>query len=431
MNYAVVVEGLGKQFCRYHPDRPRTLQETFAKGLRWLQPFERFWALRDITFNIERGRMVGVVGPNGSGKSTLLRLIGGVGRADVGRIEVNGRIGALLDLGTCFHPDLTGRENVFISGVIFGLTRREVAARFDSIVAFAELAEFIDNPVRTYSTGMQMRLGFSVAVHTRPEILLIDEVLSVGDHSFQRKCLDRVGQFKAEGSTIILVSHDTELVREFCDAAVWLNSGRLILHGRPDVVINQYIEEADALLDQRALVDAETQRRTPKSGPVVTTFQGTELHLNDNRFGSLELEMTAVQLADIQGRPVTQIESGASLRIEIDYQCSRPVMAPIFQVYIIRDDGLACYDLNSELEPWSLGSFQGKGHLILQIERVDLASGLYHLEVGSWAKNWRYAYDYHSNAYPLRIYGVKPNTNSAPQYHWEFNPKRTAGRRIA
>ena len=423
MDYAVVVEGLGKQFFRYHPDRPRTFQETFAKGLRRLQPVERFWALRDISFNIERGRMVGVVGPNGSGKSTLLRLIGGVGRADAGRVEVNGRIGALLDLGTCFHPDLTGRENVFVSGVIFGLTRHQVAERLNSIIAFAELEEFIDNPIRTYSTGMQMRLAFAVSVHTEPEVLLIDEVLSVGDHAFQHKCLDRIARFKADGRTIVLVSHETELVREFCDEVLWLSSGRVILHGRPDIVVGRYIEEAEILLNRQASVDAETQRRTPQFAPVMSTFQGTELRLNENRSGSLELELTAVRLVDTEGQLVTTIESGCPLRIEIDYRASKPVTGAIFQVYIFREDGLVCYDLNSQLEPWSPGLFQGKGQIALQLERVDLANGTYHLEVGSWTENWLYAYDYHSNAYSLTVYGSSFHAAGPPSCHWEFKNK--------
>ena len=257
MNNAVVVEGLGKQYKVYHADRPWTLHETLVKGLRRLQPAERFWALRDISFSVAPGRVVGLVGPNGSGKSTLLRLIGGVGRPEEGSIAVNKRIGGLLDLGTGFHPDLTGRENVFVNGVISGLTRREVADRFDSIVAFAELEAFIDNPIRTYSTGMQMRLGFAIAIHARPEILLIDEILSVGDHSFQRKCLERIAQFKAEGCTILIVSHDTGQICEFCDEAIWLNSGRLVLHDSPELVVDKYIAAADAAIDQRVSMGPE------------------------------------------------------------------------------------------------------------------------------------------------------------------------------
>lgn len=256
MNYAVVVEGLSKQFYRSQPDRPRTLHEALVKGLRGLQHSERFWALQDVSFEVKPGRALGVIGFNGSGKSTLLRLIGGVGKADKGSVAVNGRIGALLDFGAGFSADLTGRENVIVGGVIAGLTRREVLKRFDSIVAFAELEPFIDNPLRTYSSGMQMRLGFAVAVHVEAQVLLIDEVLSVGDHAFQRKCLDRIARFKADGCTIILVSHETELVREFCDEALWLNSGRVEAYGCPDVVVDRYITAADATISQRATVNA-------------------------------------------------------------------------------------------------------------------------------------------------------------------------------
>jgi lipopolysaccharide transport system ATP-binding protein len=245
MDYAVVVENLSKRYYLYHGDRPWTLHETLVKGFHRLQPREQFWALRDVSFNIQPGRVLGVIGSNGSGKSTLLRLIGGVGRADAGYIKVNQRIAGLLDLGTGFHPDLTGRENVFVNGVISGLTRREVAQRFDSIVDFAELESFIDNPIRTYSTGMQMRLGFAIAIHARPELLLIDEILSVGDHSFQHKCLDRITQFKNEGCTILIVSHDTGQIAEFCDEAIWLNSGHLAASGQARDVVAKYLGEAD------------------------------------------------------------------------------------------------------------------------------------------------------------------------------------------
>ncbi len=187
MRGTVVVQGLGKQFRRYHRDRPVTLKEAVVRGLRQMKPVEQFWALREVSCSVAAGRTIGVIGNNGAGKSTLLRLIGGVGRPDEGSVQVHGRIGALLDLGVGFHPDLTGRENVFVSGVIAGLTRHEVAQRFDSIVAFAELQQSIDSPLRTYSSGMQMRLAFAVAIHTEPEILLIDEVLAVGDLAFQRK----------------------------------------------------------------------------------------------------------------------------------------------------------------------------------------------------------------------------------------------------
>ena len=238
----VVVDRVGKTFRRYHPDRPGTIQEAVAKGLRRMRHVDRFWGLKDVSFTVGAGRTVGIVGANGSGKSTLLRLIGGVGRPDRGTIAVHGRIGALLDLGAGFHPDLTGRENAVLAGILNGLTRKQVLARLDAIVSFAEVEEALDNPIRTYSSGMMMRLAFSVAVHTEPEVLLIDEVLSVGDASFQRKCLDRIDQFKASGCSILLVSHGGNTIQELCDDAVWLDHGTLMAQGPSADVVHRYHE---------------------------------------------------------------------------------------------------------------------------------------------------------------------------------------------
>ena len=240
MRNAVTVEHVRKSYRRYAPDRPGTIQEAVAKGLRRMRHVDRFWALNDVTFAVASGRTLGIVGSNGSGKSTLLRLVGGVGRPDAGTIDVHGRLGALLELGAGFHPELTGRENAILAGILNGLTRKQVLARLDEIVSFAEVEEALDNPVRTYSSGMQMRLAFSVAVHTEPEVLLIDEVLSVGDLAFQRKCLDRINRFKAAGCTILVVSHVHSAVEELCDDAIWLDHGRLMAQGTAADVVRQY-----------------------------------------------------------------------------------------------------------------------------------------------------------------------------------------------
>jgi lipopolysaccharide transport system ATP-binding protein len=238
--HSVIVEHLRKSYRRYAPDRPGTIQEAVAMGLRRMRHVDRFWALDDVTFTVAPGKTLGIVGSNGSGKSTLLRLIGGVGSPDSGSIDVHGRLGALLELGAGFHPELTGRENAILAGILNGLTRRQVLARLDEIVAFAEVEEALDNPVRTYSSGMQMRLAFSVAVHTEPEVLLIDEVLSVGDVAFQRKCLDRINRFKAAGCTILIVSHVNSAVEELCDEAIWIGHGRLLAQGDSADVVRQY-----------------------------------------------------------------------------------------------------------------------------------------------------------------------------------------------
>jgi len=393
MSDAIAVRHLGKCFRRHHADRPNTLKEALLHGLRRIGPAENFWALRDVSFSIAAGRMVGVIGPNGAGKSTLLRLIGGVGRPDEGSVTVRGRIGALLDLGAGFHPDLTGRENVFINGVISGLTRYNVARRFDSIVAFAELEGFIDNPLRTYSTGMQMRLGFAVAAHTDPEILLIDEILAVGDLAFQRKCLDRIAQFKAQGCTIILVSHDAGSIQRLCDEALWLRQGKLVACGPADVVAGQYVAE----------MSAETRRRTPATQPVICTPTGAELQVNKNRFGSMEMEIVAVRLLHPAGFPVTELDSGDPLHIAIEYLAHNPIPEPIFGVTINREDEFVCYDTSTDAAGPHLPTVHGPGQITFQIERLDLIGGQYYIDVGAYEREWAYAYDYHWRVYPLAI----------------------------
>jgi lipopolysaccharide transport system ATP-binding protein len=248
MASAIVVTRLGKQFRRYHPNRPSTVQEALARGTGRLRSVEKFWGLRDVSFQVEAGRTLGIVGANGSGKSTLLRLIGGVGRPDTGRVDVYGRIGALLDLSVGFHPDLSGRENVIMAGILSGLPRRAVVARLDAIVAFAELEASIDNPARTYSSGMLMRLAFATAMHTDPEILLIDEVLAVGDLAFQRKCRERLDMFKASGCTLLVVSHDSGTIMDMCEDALWLQSGQVAMHGPAAEVVPRYVAHMSGTL---------------------------------------------------------------------------------------------------------------------------------------------------------------------------------------
>jgi lipopolysaccharide transport system ATP-binding protein len=269
----IVVDRLGKRFSHYRADRPTTFQELFLSGLRKLRSTGQFWALRDVSFTVGEGKMLGVIGRNGAGKSTLLRLLGGVGRADTGMVRVRGRIGAYLDVRTGFHPVLTGRENIFVSGIVGGLSRREVAKRFDSIVAFAELDGFIDDQMRTYSTGMQMRLAFSVFVHSDPDVLLMDEVLAVGDHLFQSKCIDLITRFKAEGRTIVLVSHASDLVTDFCDEALWLRSGRVAALGEPESVVAQYLADEGATQPE-PVAEGPSAGQPERRGEIVEAGEG-------------------------------------------------------------------------------------------------------------------------------------------------------------
>jgi lipopolysaccharide transport system ATP-binding protein len=413
MENAILIQGLSKRFYRSHADRPWTFQELFSRGWAKLQRQDEFWALRDINFELAPGKMAGIIGRNGSGKSTLLRLTGGVGKADQGRIITQGRVGALIDLGAGFHPDLTGRENVFINGVISGLTRQEVTKNFDSIVAFAELEDFIDSPLRIYSLGMQMRLAFAVAIHIQPQILLIDEVLAVGDIAFQNKCLERIAQFKARGCTILLVSHDTGLVSKLCDEALWLDKGQVVTRGNAQEVVEQYLEEMKA--------ETETLRRTPAIDLVQPTSTGIDLKLNENRFGSLEIRIDSVRMYDSRGEVIHYLESGEGVTIVIDYIAPKPIRAPIFGVTITRKDGLICWDGNTKDQLMPNVHLHGNGRVTLSMDRLDLARGEYFVDVGIYEEDWVYAYDYHWQVYPLEI-GARTHQKGIllPPHSWTF-----------
>lgn len=405
---AILVENLGKRFNRYHAEKPVTLMEAALSGLRRVKPIEHFWALRGVSFTVSAGEMLGVIGHNGAGKSTLLQLLGEVAHPDEGRIKLRGRIGALLDLGAGFHGDLTGRENVFVTAVVSGLSRREVEQRFDAIVAFAELEQFIDNPVRTYSSGMMMRLAFSVAVHTDPEILLVDEYLSVGDLSFQTKCLDRISAMKEQGCAIVFVSHDVGQVERLCDRALWLQQGNVVAYGSPDLVAGKYVSH----------MRSQTHQRTPSTADAAN-FSTNGLTLHENRFGSLEVEITQVRLT-----PASNVKAGEALKVEIDYHNAQRMAAAIFSVSISQAQGRKCLDVNTQDTGMGAVLLRDRGTLRLILDRVDLATGDYFVDVGIYEPNWNHAYDYHWQAYPLMLYAPDVSTGIlAPPLRWEVVSK--------
>jgi lipopolysaccharide transport system ATP-binding protein len=335
-------------------------------------------------------------------------------------VKVSGRIGALLDLGSGFHTDLTGRENAIVSGVLNGLTRREVLRRLDEIIAFAEVEKFIDNPMRTYSTGMQMRLAFSTAVHTNPEVLLIDEVLSVGDTAFQRKCLARIAQFKANGCSILLVSHSSSIVGKLCDEALWLNGGHLMAHDSAPEVVRQYLEHVSPGTEPLPPSEAEIAIQAPLTArPKIRNERGRELIVDENRFGSVELEIASVGLFDVNGQPLAEVRSGQPLRIGIDFRAADTLVAPLFRVRVIREDGLVCYDLSTEQSELSLSAIAGSGRVTLALDRLDLNTGRYTFDVGAYAHDWAYAYDHQASVCSLVVIGdsVREAVLNVP-HHW-------------
>lgn len=409
MHGQILLEGVGKRFRSFRSSRPTTLKDTLIHGWRRREPKRSFWGLRDVSLSIHAGQMLGVIGRNGSGKSTLLRLVGGVGEPDEGRVRRTGRIGALLDLGVGFHSDLSGRENVYIAGVIAGLTRKQVKDRLQEIVEFAELESFIDSPVRVYSSGMQMRLAFSVAVHTTPDILLIDEVLSVGDLAFQNKCIDRIKHIRAQGCAIMFVSHDLEHIKELCDEAIWLKEGRVQARGTPDIVVGEYTAE----------FKKQTKLRTPADWPEAQTPEGVKLQINGNRFGSMSAEIVAVEILDADGRPTRELTGGESVQIGIDYVVNEDCPGLHFSISLSQDDGRIGVDIATDdscLIPARSGD---RGRMVLHIDRVDLRGGDYFVDVGVFEHEWAYAYDYQWHAYQFRILHANSGKGMViPPYRW-------------
>lgn len=421
MDPVVIVDNVGKTFRRYHPDRPGTIQEAVAKGLRRMRSVERFWGLRGVSFAVAAGRTVGIVGSNGSGKSTLLRLVGGVGRPDTGRIRVHGRIGALLDLGAGFHPDLTGRENAVLAGILNGLSRTQVLDRLDAIVEFAEVESALDAPIRAFSSGMRMRLAFAVAVHADPDVLLIDEVLSVGDIGFQRKCLDRIEQFKAAGCSILFVSHAASEVENLCDEAVWLNGGEVMAHGPAREVVRRYSAHMG---DERVPhpADEELSSRVVEPPPIVVkTPRGEELPVDEQRLESDQLVIQDVRLLDSDGLPVSELLAGQPLRIELTYAAAERVVAPIFCARILKEDGFLCCDFNTETSKLSFASVDGAGQITARVERLDLNSGRYLVDVACYAQDWAYKFDFRKSACSFTVHGrAAGQALLDTPYRWEF-----------
>src|SRR5215217_1901838 len=295
---AIEVVNATKIYRRFaHKKQFATLKSALLRGslIRDLRPDETFTAVRDVSFTVPAGRTLGVIGRNGSGKSTMLKLVAGITKPTSGTVRVNGRISALIELGAGFHPEISGRENVFINGIMLGLTKREITRRFDEIVEFAELQDFIDAPVKTYSSGMYMRLGFAVAIHVDPDVLLVDEVLAVGDEGFTHKCLDKFSDFRRRGKTILLVTHSLGLVERLCDEALWIDEGKGRTSGDPRRVVGAYItdverseEAALTAADARARVQADAAPASAEPPPPASREPGPASETPQDMFRASE-----------------------------------------------------------------------------------------------------------------------------------------------
>jgi ABC-type polysaccharide/polyol phosphate transport system ATPase subunit len=432
---AIELAHVTKIYRRYSGRQFATLKSALLQRsiLRELRPSETFPALTDVSFAVPKGSTFGVVGRNGSGKSTALKLVAGITKPTSGTVTVDGRISALIELGAGFHPEISGRENVFINGIMLGLSRQQVARRFDEIVDFAELREFIDAPVKTYSSGMYMRLGFAVAIHVDPDVLLVDEVLAVGDEGFTHKCLDKFGEFRRRGKTILLVTHSLGLVERFCDEALWLNQGEVSAEGDPMRVVGAYLmevektEEAQLVAANARAVESVSDAR-PSDAPHQVSSADGELELQNmfeagaGRWGSREIEITDVTLVDKHGEPSFSFHSGDPLAIRLKIRANQTVSDFVFGFGLFNADGVCCYGTNTYIEQMDPEQLSGEGEAVLSLDRLDLVEGSYKIDVAVHKKDGA-PYDYHRLLYTFRVNSRTHDVGIyRPQHRWTFGP---------
>ncbi len=435
---AIDVIGVSKVYRRYARRRQfATLKSALLSRslVRDLAPDETFPALDDVTFSVPKGRTLGVIGRNGSGKSTLLKLVAGITKPTRGTVTVQGRISALIELGAGFHPEISGRENVFINGIMLGLTKREITKRFDEIVEFAEMEDFIDAPVKTYSSGMYMRLGFAVAIHVDPDVLLVDEVLAVGDEGFTHKCLDKFAEFKRRGRTILLVTHSLGLVERFCDEALWMDAGQIKGMGDPKRIVGAYVTDVEdseeqhlAAADIKARESAGTASPDDPAAavlpdhPVDTADAPADMfRATEGRWGSREIEITDVQLVGSGGEAGHVFQSGRPLTIRVGLHAPVAIDDFVIGVGIFNAEGVCCYGTNTSLEDYKAVRIAGDAEARFTIESLDLVEGTYKLDVAVHKLDG-YPYDYHRLLYTFR---VKSRTKDVgiyrPKHRWTFS----------
>ena len=371
---AITVEGLGKKF-RLMQDRNWTLKATLLAGHR--TRYEEFWALRDVSFEIPTGETFGIVGGKGSGKSTLMKVLAGILRADEGSAVARGRLSALLELGAGFHPELTGRENVYLNGSILGFTSREIRNLFDDIVEFAELEQFIDEPVRNYSSGMYMRLGFSVAIHVEPEILLVDEILAVGDLTFQKRCLDRFARLRDEGRTIVVVSHDLDMIGRLCDSSVWINKGELASVGSSSSVLEDFISH-----DENSDVNVSDQSHQLRLKP-------------DDLVKSLEL-------VDVNGHSMSSTASGQPALIRVRYDADKAGEPVTVALGLYRADGTHVSSINSGATT-SAGNDVGVIEVDYEMSSLPVQSGTYEISIALHSRDMTKVFERHTHLFRFEV----------------------------
>lgn len=429
--WVVSARDVGKRFDIYTNDRGR-LYEFFGRRSH----HDEHWALQNVTFEVKRGRSFGIIGPNGAGKSTLLKLMGGITRPTVGEIRVRAKLSTLLDLGLGFHQNFSGRENIRLNCALLGMSPQETNDRIPAIIAFAELGEFIDYPVRTYSAGMNLRLGFSIAAHTDADVFLIDEVLAVGDQYFQRRCIDKIEEFLAAGKTIILVSHDLHAVRSLCDEVMWIEDGRVRAQGPAKEVVERYVD-----IERERSAGTEARKVRPFVAPMKTvptpTYQATvddpklkkaildathlpnlpalaAEHAEKEAYdvvdgdtpvvqGTGEVRVLSVKIMDSEGRTRERFSTGEDLVVAVTFRTTQAIEKPIFGAAIYRSDGVYIHGPNTQWDQVLEGRYHGIYTFFLQWKKLPLLAGRYRLSIAVFDQGHLKPFVWHNQLHDFEV----------------------------
>ena len=405
MESVIKIENVTKKF-RLYSDRPLSIKENIVRGMK--NTYKEFYALNDVSFEVKKGSTIGLIGKNGSGKSTLLKMINRTMFPDKGKITINGKIASLIELGAGFHPELSGRENIYNNATIFGFAKEEIDKRLPEIIEFSELEEFIDNTLRTYSSGMYARLAFSVAIHVDADILLVDEILGVGDINFQSKCANKIYEMKRNGTTIILVTHDMSTIDRLCDYAVWLDHGKKIAEGSPKEIQNAYLkymaeeqEERQKLEETKEKIEEEEKDTKVEKEDVRKKIT----HLGEH-FGNGNVIFTSCKLLDEKGVDRRSFNTGQNVKLQAEYLCQ--VDPKDLQVNIgfeiSNTQGVYIYGTNTSREGYKKIKLQKKGIIEIELENLKLLPGDYNIGIAIADLEEKASYDHYRSITQFKVY---------------------------
>jgi ABC-type polysaccharide/polyol phosphate transport system ATPase subunit len=420
---AIEVHNITKRF-KVYLDKGRTLKELLLFSKR--RKYEEREVLKGISFEVKKGEAIGLIGHNGCGKSTTLKLLTKIMYPDSGTIEMKGRVSSLIELGAGFHPDMSGRQNIYTNASIFGLTRKEIDDRLNDIIAFSELEEFIDNPVRTYSSGMYMRLAFSVAINVDADILLIDEILAVGDANFQAKCFNKLREIKANGATIVIVSHSLGQIEQICERSIWIHDGLIRCEGPAREVHPVYLDymgqkrvevaEKEAHRQANRSIEVAEQKAVFKKEQKISIEEEHLQEIDKNRWGNGKARIINIEISDRNNKIKSVFETGEDINIRLKYKLNNNVKNAVIGIGVFRNDGVNCYGTNTRIDHLDEFDLKNDGAIELLLKNVQLLPGKYLLDFAIEEDNG-IPVDYYREATKIELYSKRADTGIAHIEH--------------